>query len=51
MGLGLYPGWLGAGLIAIRTRPDGAAWMLAVLAIVFAAEIPARTPSAGASAA
>ncbi len=36
--LGLYPGWLGAGLIAIRTRPDGAAWMLAVLAIVFAAD-------------
>ncbi len=35
---GLYPGWLGAGLIAIRLRPDGAAWILAVLAIVFAAD-------------
>lgn len=38
VGIGLYLGWLGAGLVQIRLLPDGLWWILTVLPIVFAAD-------------
>jgi len=38
VGIGLYLGWLGAGLIQIRLLPDGLWWIVTVLPIVFAAD-------------